>query len=256
MILDEVKKTYVKDLLRHGKRADGRGLLDYRDIKIEKGVLPNAEGSAMVTLGGTKVVAGVKFDLAVPFKDRPEEGIFMVNAEFTPGAHPEFEAGPPGENSIELARVVDRGIRSAEVVDVKKLFIEEGKVYGLFVDLYILDHLGNLTDAASMAAMAALLDSKVPKYEKEQLSRDKYTGPLEVSKRVVTCTFEKIDGKLVLDPTVEEEIASDGRVTLASAEGGLIVAGQKSGRAGFSREEMMQLIDLSLEKGRELAEKL
>lgn len=256
MILDEVKRDYVRQLVKDGKRADGRGWMDYREITVKKGLLPNAEGSALVNLGGTKVLAGVKFDVVTPFADRADEGVFMVNAEFTLGAHPSFEPGPPGEKAVELARVVDRGIRSAECVDVKKLLISEGKAYGLYVDVYVLDHLGNLIDAAGLAAMAALQNAKVPKVEDGVLIREKYTGPLELSKNVVTTTFEKVGGQFLVDATEEEEIASEGRLTLAIADGDLIVAGQKSGAAGFSREEMAELMDKALEKGSKLLEKL
>lgn len=251
MILDEIKESYVKDLLNKGKRADGRGLLDYREIKVDKEVIPNAEGSALACIGDTKVLAGVKFDIIEPFKDKPLEGTIVVNAEFSPLAHPEFNAGPPNEKSIELARVVDRGIRSAEVIDSKKLFIEEGKALGVFIDLYVIDNCGNLIDTAALAAMAALKCTRVQKYdaEKKQIIREEYAGPLELARTVVTTSFEKIDGKIIVDATDEEEIASEGRVTIATCDGELVCAAQKSGRAGFKPEELMNLIDIALEKG-------
>jgi len=252
MIVDEVKEEYVKNLLKKGKRADGRGMMDYRPISVEKNYLQNAEGSALASIGDSKVLAAVKFDLVEPFKDRPEEGVLMVNSEFTIMAHPEFESGPPNEKVIELARVVDRGIRSAEAVDVKKFFLEEGKAYGLFIDLWVLDHSGNLTDTAALAAMAALRCTKVPKYEDGKIIREEYKGPLELEKDIVTSSFEKIDGKMVVDATDEEEIASDGRLTLASCSNDLLCAGQKSGKAGFTTDEILGLIDTAFEKRKEL----
>lgn len=256
MILDEVKVAYVKDLMQKGKRADGRNETDYRSIKVEKNVIPNAEGSALTYLGDTKVLAGVKLDIAEPFKDRPEEGVLIFNSEFSPLAHPDFEPGPPREDSIELARVVDRGIRSAEAVPVKKLFLEEGKVLGVFVDLYILDHDGNLIDAAALAAMSALQNTRVPKYEDKKFIREESSGKLPVEKTVVSTTFEKICGKHIVDATNQEEKASDGRLTLSTCDGDLICAGQKSGKAGFTKDEYMSLIDLSIEKRKQLLEAL
>src|SRR3989338_2447122 len=192
MILDDIKKGYIQELIQKGHRSDGRGLMDYRPIHLEKNVIPNAEGSALAYLGNTKVLCGVKVDVATPFPDRPNEGVFIVNSEFSPMAHPDFNPGPPDERSIELARVVDRGIRSAEAIDVKKLLLEEGKVMGVFIDLYTLDHDGNLIDAASLAAAAALSNTRVPKYESGKFIRDEIAGKLEYSKTVVTCSFEKI----------------------------------------------------------------
>src|SRR3989338_8180207 len=106
MILDEVKEKYVKDLLVKGIRADGRNFLQYRNVSIKRGAIPNAEGSAWVSLGNTQVLCGVKVDVMEPFGDRPDEGVIVVNSEFSSMAHPDFMAGPPDEKSIELARVV------------------------------------------------------------------------------------------------------------------------------------------------------
>lgn len=248
MILDEIKKDYILDLVQKGQRADGRGLLDYRPIHLEKNVIPNAEGSALAYLGNTKVLCGVKVDVATPFADRPNEGVIICNSEFSPIAHPDFYPGPPDERSIELARVVDRGIRSAEAIDVKKLVLEEGKVMGVFVDLYIIDHDGNLIDAATLAAAAALSVARVPKYENGKFIRDQIAGKLAVEKTVVSCSFEKIANQPVLDANNQEEIASLGRMTLSTCDGNLICAGQKSGKAGFTRDEFSHLIDLALEK--------
>ncbi|MFQ5406631.1 MAG: RNA-binding protein [Candidatus Micrarchaeia archaeon] len=256
MILNEVKEEYVKDLISKNQRVDGRKFDEYRAIKVEKGIVPNAEGSALAHIGDTKVVAGVKFDLMTPFKDRPNEGVVMFNAEFTPVAHPNFNPGPPNEHSIELARVVDRGIRSAETIDVKKFFIEEEKVYGLFVDLYVLDNSGNLIDTAALAAMAALRNTKVPKYEDGSLVRDKFSGNLELSRDVVATSVEKIDGKFVVDANDEEEVASNGRLTLATCSDDLLCAGQKSGRAGLYKDELLQLIDLVFQKRKDLVKHL
>ncbi len=256
MILDQVKEAYVKDLMTKGKRGDGRKLDEYRAVKVEKDLYTNSEGSALAHLGDTKVLAAVKFDVLAPFADRPNEGVVMVNSEFSTMAHPDFEAGPPNENSIELARVVDRGIRSAGVVDAKKLFLEENKVMGVFIDLYILDHCGNLTDTASLAAMAALRTAKVPKYEDGKLIRADFKGMLELNQNVLTTTFEKINGRLVVDATNEEEVASDGRFTIATADGDFVAACQKSGAAGFTEEDFMEMIDSSIVKRKELMQKI
>ncbi|MFH0971489.1 MAG: RNA-binding protein [Candidatus Micrarchaeota archaeon] len=252
MILDELKEEYVVDLLRNNKRPDGRDLMQYRGIKIEKGNLPNAEGSCLAQIGDTKVLAGVKFDVVAPYKDRPEEGVFQVTSEFLTAAHPEFNPGPPNEGSIELARVVDRGIRSANAIDTKKLFLEPEKALGIFVDLYIMDHSGNLIDTAALAAMGALQNTKVPKYENAALIRTEFKGPLELKRNVSVCSFEKISGKLILDATDEEEIASDGRFSIATCDGDLVCAAQKSGSAAFKKEEVLNLVDMALEKGKEL----
>jgi len=252
MITDEVKEAFVLDLMKKNTRVDSRGMLDYRQISVTKNIYENCEGSAMAQIGDTKVIAGLKLDVATPFGDRPTQGVIMFNAEFSPVAHPEFTAGPPDERSIELARVVDRGIRSAECIDLDKLFMEEGKVLGVFIDLFITDHNGNLTDAAYLASMAALRSAKVPKYEDGKLIREERTASLPIERDVVSCTFEKVADKLLLDAREEEEVSSSGRVTLATCGDDLLCASQKSGRAGFTRAEFESMIDTSLAKRKEL----
>lgn len=252
MILEQIKQGFIRELADKGQREDGRSLLDYRAIKVQKGFAPNAEGSALAQIGKSKVLAGIKFDVMTPFADRPTEGVVMVNSEFSPVAHPEFRAGPPDENSIELARVVDRGIRSAKVVNVDNMLVAEGKVQGIFIDLYIIDHDGNLIDTAALAAMAALKDSKVPKFEDSKIVRGTSTGPLPLADVVVSTSFEKIGKSIMVDATDAEEIASAGRLSLSTANDGLICSSQKSGAAGFTKDEYLQMVDWAHEKRRDL----
>jgi exosome complex component RRP42 len=101
-------------MIEKGKRLDGRGLKTTGKSKIEQGLIEKAEGSARVLLGKTEVLVGIKVETGTPFPDTPNEGVMTVNAELVPLASPTFEPGPPDENSIELARIVDRGIRESK----------------------------------------------------------------------------------------------------------------------------------------------
>ena len=172
-LITKVRLKQIEQLLEKGKRIDDRGSTDYREISIEQGVIEKAEGSARVLLGKTQVLVGVKVETGEPFPDTPNEGVMTVNAELVPLASPTFEPGPPDENSIELARVVDRGIRESHSIDTEKLCIESGKkVFVVFVDVYVLNHDGNLIDASAIAAIAALMNTKMPNYEIKDASTD------------------------------------------------------------------------------------
>jgi exosome complex component RRP42 len=253
MIMDEIKAEYVKELLKENKRKDSRDFNAYREIKIENNVLNNAEGSCLASIGNSKVIVGVKIDLMEPFSDRPDEGVLMVNSEFMPLAYYSYSAGPPTPESIELARVVDRGIRAANVLEMQGLKFED-KVLGVFVDFYILDNDGNLTDAATLAVMNALSNLSIPEYNSESktFNREKRTKKMEVKNRVTTSTFCKINGKILLDCDVEEENASDGSLTIGIADGGFVCSAQKSGSASFSKKEVMDCVDIALQKHGEL----
>ena len=115
-------KDHIISLLAKDMREDGRKLTEYRKpIKIEYGISPkSAEGSSRVMIGDTEVVAGVKLEVGKPFPDTPDDGVLMVNAELLPLSNPDFESGPPSIASIELARVVDRGIRESHMIDTEK----------------------------------------------------------------------------------------------------------------------------------------
>ena len=160
-MITKVLERQISQMLEKSKRLDERGLTEYRELKIEEGIIERAEGSAKVLLGKTEVLVGVKIETGEPFPDTPNEGVLTVNAELVPLASPSFEPGPPDENSIELARIVDRGIRESKTVDNTKLCIEPGKkVFVIFVDVYVLNHDGNLIDASALAAVSALLNTK------------------------------------------------------------------------------------------------
>ena len=168
-IVMNVKKKQITELIEKGKRTDGRGLTDYRNVQIELGVIDRAEGSARIRLGKTEIIAGVKIGTGKPFPDTPDTGVLTVNAELVPLASPYFEPGPPGENAVELARVVDRVIRESKAIDLEKLCVKSGKlVFVVFVDVYVLNHDGNLIDASALAALAALVNAKMFKYTVEE----------------------------------------------------------------------------------------
>ena len=126
------------DLISNGKRLDGRNLEDIRDLEIEIDIIKKADGSAKVRLGNSEVIAGVKVETGAPFEGLENKGALIVTAEVLPIASPYIEPGPPDEETIELARVVDRGIRESQMIDLDKLVLIPGKtVYVIFVDCSI-----------------------------------------------------------------------------------------------------------------------
>ncbi len=244
---DVVKSQYIKEMIAKGMREDGRGMFDFRKIVITPGVIKHAEGSAQVDLGATRVLAGVKLQVEEPMKDTPNDGNMMVSAELLPLAHAEFESGPPSPESIELARVVDRGIRAAECVDMPGLFIEEGKVWSVFIDLYVLNYNGNLFDASTIAAMSALATARMPKFEDGKAIYEERTKPLSLKNHIVSTTFGKVEGALLLDTNIHEENAATARLTIAN-DGKLIRAMQKGLGGSLSQAEIESLVDVSLSK--------
>ena len=258
-VIVRIKQKQIAELIAKEKRLDGRGLSDYREIKVEQGIIERAEGSARVLLGKTEVMAGVKIGIGRPFSDTPDAGVLTVNAELVPLASPTFEPGPPKENAIELARVVDRGIRESEAIDFKKLCIKPGeKVFVVFVDVYVLNHGGNLIDASALAALAALLNTKMLNYEIEEDEvkiKPGYT-PLLVRKHPIAVTIAKINDKLIVDPSLEEEQMMDTRLTMTTDEDGNICAIQKGGSGTFTQKQVLEAAKIAREKAAEIRKKL
>jgi len=252
-ILMDIKKDYVLSKLRDGERVDGRKFDEYRKIEIQTGVIAKAEGSALVKIGNTQVVVGIKMQPGEPFPDAPDKGIIITNAELVPLASPTFEPGPPDENSIELARVVDRGIRESEAVDLSKLCIEEGsKVWLIFIDIHALDDDGNLMDASALAAIAALLNTTVPA-ERFEVGED---FPLPVRDLPVAVTSLIVNNNILVDPCRDEVSVGENFMTITTDQDDNIVAMQKSGSYLLSEEKFYELIDISIAKAREIRELL
>jgi exosome complex component RRP42 len=258
-LVTKVRLKQIEALLEKGKRLDERGIRDYRPIKIEQGVIEKAEGSARCYLGKTQVLVGVKVETGEPFPDTPNDGVMTVNAELVPLASPNFEPGPPNEDSVELARVIDRGIRESHAIDTEKLCIEPGKkVFVVFVDVYVLNHDGNLIDASALAAMAALLNTKMPNYEYKdgELKMKQGYMQLPMKSHPITVTSGKINNVLITDPWIEEEQVMDARITMAINDEGNICAVQKGLSGYFTPQQILEASKIALEKAAELRKKL
>jgi exosome complex component RRP42 len=253
--VSRIRQKQIAQLIADGKRLDGRGLMEYRPIQIEIGIIEKAEGSARVRLGKTEVMVGVKTGIGEPFSDRPNDGVLTTNAELVPLASPEFEAGPPGEEAMELARVVDRGIRESKAMDLEKLCIIPGKkVFIIFVDIYVLNHDGNLIDASALASFAALTNTRVPKYEVKDGEVEIKPGysELPLMNYPIAVTFASIGGRLVVDPWLDEEEVMDARLTMAFGKDNNICAIQKGGRGTMSPEQIVEAANIAKEKAEEL----
>ncbi len=251
-------KEHVIKFLQNGLRLDGRKQFDYRDITIETGITKNAEGSARVKIGETELLVGVKMEVGSPYPDTPGEGTIIVGAELLPLSSPEFEAGPPDIQAIELARVVDRGIRESKAVNFKKLCIEEGKkIWMCVIDIVTVNDAGNLFDAGALGAMAALKNARFPEYNGEKVNYKKLSdNKLPIEEEPISVTVLKVGEHFIVDPNSEEEKVVDARLTVAIMKNGELCALQKGGDEPLSEEDIAKMIEIAVEKGKELRQHL
>lgn len=255
--MNERKQHLLRNLAK-GIRYDGRRLTDFRPVKIEYDISRSAEGSARVKIGGTELIVGVKTAVEKPFPDTPDEGNLMVNAELRPIANPNFEPGPPGDQAIEIARVIDRAIREAKAIDTKKLCIKEKEeVWSIMIDVCPINDEGNLIDAGSLGAIAALKSAKFPKREDgkiDYLTRTDQSIP--VIREPIDVTVYKIGDYLLVDPSSEEEEFTDARLTVGVTQNNTVCALQKGGQKPLAQEEVDKMIKIAIEKSEELRKKL
>jgi len=252
MDISNINRQEIRELLKEGKRIDGRAPMDFREIIIETNISKNAEGTARVKIGKTEVIAGVKMETQEPYSDHDDEGTLMVGMEFSPICGKRYENGPPGMESIEVARVIDRGIRESKFIDFKKLCIKKAeRVWSVLVDLYCINDDGNALDAGAIAAVAALQLTKVPVYD-EEAKTVKYG---EISENLplkdftpITMTFHKIGDKLLVDPNRDEEDTREARITLTLSVRGkekIINSMQKGEIDSITGEELIMVAEES-----------
>jgi exosome complex component RRP42 len=247
--MSDIKRDHIHKLLSKGRRVDGRTWDEFRQVSIETKYVDSAEGSARVRLGNTDVLVGIKMQTGTPFEDTPDKGVLATNAELIPLASPTFEAGPPDENSIELARVVDRGIRESEMIDLSALCITpKEEVWLCFVDVYVLDYDGNLFDAAFLGAVAALKSAIVPAamYGKGE------DFPLPIGSTPISCTAVQIENSILLDPTLDEEKVAEARLTVTTDENGDLRAMQKGLEGSLTLEQVRKIIETSQRLSKDL----
>ncbi len=257
MATDE-RKQHLLNALAKGIRFDGRGLTEVRQVTVETDFTKSAEGSARVRIGKTEVLVGLKMAVEKPYPDTPSQGNLMVNAELRPISNPNFEPGPPGEQAIELARVIDRGIREAKAIDVKKLCIKEvEEVWSVMIDVCPINDEGNLLDAGSIGALAALKNARFPKYENKKINYSERTSQkLPIKREPLAVTVFKIGDYFIVDPLPAEEAFVDARLTIAVTKDNTICALQKGGETPLTTEDIGKMAGIALEIAPQLRSKI
>jgi len=258
IIVEHLRKQAMWDSLANGKRLDGRGFSEQRPLEIEIDVIKKANGSARVKLGDSEVIAGIKVSTGEPFEGLENKGALIVTAEVLPTASPHAEPGPPDEEVIELARVVDRGVRESEMIDLDQLALVPGKiVYTIFVDCSVLNADGNLFDATSYAVVASLLTGKLPILEMQdgKVVDTGKTRPIPVTAVPVSITAARIGDHVLIDPSSEEEGCMNARITITTTDGSFCAI-QKGSTGAFTIDQLKKAAETARTKGEEVRARL
>ncbi|XP_030278892.1 exosome complex component RRP45 isoform X2 [Sparus aurata] len=220
-------------------------------------------GCCFVELGKTRVMAQVSCELVAPKESRPNEGIMFFNIELSPMASPTFEQGRQSELSVKLNRQLERCLRNSKCIDTESLCVVSGeKVWQIRVDVHMLNHDGNLMDAASIAAITALCHFRRPDVgiqgdevtvyspeERDPIPLSIYHMPISVS-----FSFFQQGTYLLVDPCEREERVMDGLLMIAMNKHREICSIQSSGGIMLLKEQVMRCSKIASVKVSEITE--
>lgn len=250
-------------------RVDGRTRRDYRPMELETGIVSHASGSARLRLANTDILVGVKTEIDVPTQDRHDEGRLEFFIDCSANATPEFEGRGGEELANEIRTTLEAAYRSRRAFDLRKLCIlPRQQCWKLYVDVLILECGGNVFDAVSLAAKAALFNTRVPRVTAAE--QDGGTIELQLSDDVFDCerldvsgvptlvTVCKIGEHCVVDPSADEEVCSAASVVVgvspcAAGRGvnddARVTTVRTSGAGSFHVDTLNRSVEIGLSAG-------
>ncbi|XP_026159284.1 exosome complex component RRP45 [Mastacembelus armatus] len=258
--LSNCERDFLLKAIEEKKRLDGRQTYDYRKIKITFG---SDYGCCFVDLGKTRVMAQVSCELVAPKENRPNEGIMFFNIELSPMASPAFEQSRQSELSVKLNRQLERCLRNSKCIDTESLCVVSGeKVWQIRVDVHMLNHDGNLMDAASIAAITALCHFRRPDVaiQGEEVTvyspEERDTIPLSIYHMPISVSFSFFQQGtyLLVDPCELEERVMDGLLMIAMNKHREICSIQSSGGIMLLKEQVMRCSKIASVKVSEITE--
>ena len=218
---------------RVGRAADA-----LRDVSLERGAAPNAEGSCLVSFGQTRVLCAVSVEDGVPGWRRGRgEGWLTAEYAMLPRAtstRTSRERGQIGGRTQEIQRLIGRSVRAM-------LDDFAWGEYTLKVDCDVLQADGGTRTAAITGASVALVDAFEWMVAKGKLKRS------PVRRRVAGVSVGVVRGEPRLDLEYSEDVVADVDMNVVMSSEGRFVEVQGTGEHGtFDRDELDRLLDLAV----------
>ena len=217
-----------------GRRGDGRRTGELRPLKFRRDYTTMADGSALVTFGGTQVLCTASVDDNVPrwLRDR---GSGWLTAEYSmlPGSSPERVSRRVGGRTKEIQRLIGRSLRT--VVDLDALGVRQ-----VIVDCDVLQADGGTRTAAICGGYLALHDA---------LARLVQSGKLDgvpILDECAAVSVGLIDGVALLDLPYAEDAGADVDFNVVMTGSGELVEVQGTAEGKpFGRSQLDELLDLA-----------
>jgi len=218
-------------------RIDGRKYNELRPLKITRSYLKNPEGSALIELGGTKVICTASIEDKVPqFLRGLEQG--WVTAEYamlprSTTVRSQRERNSANSRSLEIQRLIGRSLRA--VTDLKKLGERT-----IWLDCDVIEADGGTRTAAISGAFIAMAEACLHLKNQEQIT------DFPLSDFLSAVSVGLLAGEPVLDLAYEEDAAAgvDMNVVM-TADGKLVEVQGAAEEKPFSRDQLDQLLDLA-----------
>ncbi|GAW06938.1 ribosomal protein S5 domain 2-type protein [Lentinula edodes] len=229
-------QIYLERFLEEKIRPDGRSIADdenedthaWRNVEVNVGSITTTSGSALVRLGNTTVVCGVKAEICEPELDNSDEGFLVPNVDLPALCSPKFKTGPPTEEAQVLSERLNEVLGNG-MIPLSSLCIYPGKsAWVLYVDATVINYDGNVFDAALLAMVCALKNVSLPHAEfNPELNRTICTRPKSDSSKParkliieedlvpLSFSFGVFAGSYLLpDPTASEESLLDTTISI------------------------------------------
>ncbi|XP_054680983.1 exosome complex component RRP45 [Grus americana] len=258
--LSNCERRFILRAIEERKRLDGRQCYDYRNVRISFGA---DYGCCIVELGKTRILAQVSCELVPPKPNRPTEGILFFNLELSPMAAPGFEPGRQPELLVKLNRLIERCLRNSKCIDTESLCVVAGeKVWQIRLDLHLLNHDGNIIDAASIAGIVALCHFRRPDVSVQGEEVTVYTPeerdpvPLSIHHMPICVSFAFFQQGtyLLVDPSEREESVMDGLLVIAMNKHREICTIQSSGGIMLVKDQVLRCSKITAVKVAEITE--
>jgi len=219
-------------------RLDGRTVDQIRTTKITPNISPYAEGSALIEVGGTKVICTASVEDKVPMFLR-NKGLGWVTAEYAmlPRAtntrtQRETQRGPSGRTQ-EIQRLIGRSLRA--VVDTKLL--GERQIY---IDCDVIQADGGTRCASITGAYVALALAC------RRLMKNNVIKTSPILSEVAAVSVGIIDQTPILDLAYAEDSTAEVDMNVVCTGTGKFIELQGTAeREPFSREQMDEMLILA-----------
>jgi len=206
----------------NGIRTDGRRWDELRPLKMEVGVVRNADGSALIEWGKNKIIAAVygPKEMHPKHLELADRAFLKCRYHMAPFSVDERKNPAPSRREIEISKVIREALQPA-------LFLEDYPRTAIQVYVEVLQSDGGSRVAGITASALALADAGI-----------------NMRDLVVGCAVGKVDGKIVMDLNDIEDKEGSGDMPYAFMPNlNQVTLLQLDGL--FTHEEFKQALDLA-----------